>query len=79
MGIFHVEVYAVGRCPLFNLGRRYKRKNKAILSDSQALIRSLGSYEVKLSCGSLGGETSTPLSWSKCFCGMISKIQKAML
>lgn len=41
--IFQAEVNAIERCVQFNLSRKYKKRDIAILSDSQAAIRALSS------------------------------------
>lgn len=42
--VFQAEVHAIGRCAQFNLDRRYRNREIAILSDSQAAIKALNSH-----------------------------------
>jgi ribonuclease HI len=44
--VFQAEVYAIMACTLENLDRNYKNRNIYILSDSQAALRALNSYQI---------------------------------
>ncbi|XP_049316943.1 uncharacterized protein LOC125779713 [Bactrocera dorsalis] len=45
--IFQAEVFAISRCVELNLQRGYRNERIAILSDSQAALKAITSYEVK--------------------------------
>ena len=45
--VFQAEVHAIERCAQFNLDRKYKSREIAILSDSQAAIKALSSNVIK--------------------------------
>jgi hypothetical protein len=44
--VFQAEVYAIMACTLENLDRNYRNRNIYILSDSQAAIKALDSYQI---------------------------------
>jgi hypothetical protein len=44
--VFQAEVYAIMACTAENLDRNYKNRNIYILSDSQAAIKALDSYQI---------------------------------
>jgi len=46
MGQFPQKIHAVERCIQFNLDRKYRNKQTAILSDSQAAIKALSSSNI---------------------------------
>ncbi|XP_069964561.1 uncharacterized protein [Bactrocera oleae] len=45
--IFQAEVYAISRCVEINLQRNYRNKSICILSDSQAALKAISTFEVK--------------------------------
>ncbi|XP_050339722.1 uncharacterized protein LOC126766064 [Bactrocera neohumeralis] len=45
--IFQAEVFAISRCVELNLQRGYRNERIAILSDSQAALKAISSYEIK--------------------------------
>ncbi|XP_050338062.1 uncharacterized protein LOC126764419 [Bactrocera neohumeralis] len=45
--IFQAEVFAIGQCAEVNLSRNYCNQRIAILSDSQAALKAISSYEIK--------------------------------
>ncbi|XP_036319943.1 uncharacterized protein LOC118734325 [Rhagoletis pomonella] len=47
--IFQAEVYAISMCPEINIRRNYRKERILILSDSQAAVRALSSFEIKSS------------------------------
>lgn len=69
--IFQAEVHAIERCAQFNIDRKYKKTSIAILSDSQAAIKALNSYEVSsktvwdclIKLNELGKENRVVLHW----------------
>jgi hypothetical protein len=44
--VFQAEVYTIMACTLENLDRNYRNRNIYILSDSQAAIKALDSYQI---------------------------------
>jgi hypothetical protein len=44
--VFQAEVYAIVACAAENLDRSYKNRNIYILSESQAAIKALDSYQI---------------------------------
>lgn len=44
--IFQAELYAISRCAETNIGRNYRNKSIAILTDSQAAIKALNSHTI---------------------------------
>jgi hypothetical protein len=44
--VFQVEVYTIKACAAEYLDRNYKNRNIYILSDSQAVIKALGKYQI---------------------------------
>jgi len=69
--IFQVEIHAMERCIQFNLDRKYRNKEIAILSDSQAAIKALSSSNINsimvLEClgklNDLGRNSKVTLLW----------------
>ncbi|XP_039968167.1 uncharacterized protein LOC120779881 [Bactrocera tryoni] len=45
--IFQAEVYAISRCIEINLHRNYRNERITIISDSQAALKAIYSYEIK--------------------------------
>nr|AMS38365.1 hypothetical protein [Bactrocera tryoni] len=45
--IFQAEVFAISRCIEINLHRNYRNERITILSDSQAALKAISSYEIK--------------------------------
>ncbi|XP_049316976.1 uncharacterized protein LOC125779747 [Bactrocera dorsalis] len=45
--IFQAEVFAISQCIDINLHRNYRNERIAILSDSQAALKAISSYEIK--------------------------------
>jgi len=43
---FQAEIHAIERCIQFNLDRKYRNKEIAIFSDSQAVIKALNSSNI---------------------------------
>jgi ribonuclease HI len=44
--VFQAEVYAIMACTVENIDRNYRNRNIYILSDSQAAIKALDSYQI---------------------------------